>query len=603
MKQDRRMRRRDAVFPFGVGAIMDFLGDSFIAEDTRFWPGADELPRIECDSLRAVLDGAELRGVPVIDEEGGRKQPAVPFSRFPRWRFCAECSRMTRHGLDTAANASRCPQPGCGGALVPMRFLAVCEEGGHVQDIDWGWWVHGAAAPEGREQCRKKRDLRVVRRGEGSGQGLSSVMIRCDSCRASRSLGELSDSECLSRAGMRCLGRQPWEPEEAASQNCASPLRCVLRTSTAVHRSMTVSALDIPWGETTSDQRRSAIRTNAFFKLIKDGRGDRDLLMSMLLDEVSGATIEDVELALGGASPSLVASRALLADREWAALTGGGPCLEEGDGSEFRMRRARPMTATRLHPLADLISGVGLVERLREVIALEGFVRYKQKSPTRVDLWRTDDVWYPAVESFGEGILISLNEDRVAEWSRRPAVRARAEMLAKRADSSGNPFASGIFGPPPTPRFILLHTLSHLLIDRFEFHSGYTAASLRERVYAGEGDGAPQAGILIYTTSGDSAGTMGGLVRLGEPEFLPRILLTALEGADSCANDPVCAESTGQGPDALNLAACHACALVSETSCTRGNVLLDRGLVIGADGVPGYFEPVLEEARRMLFEV
>ena len=36
----------------------------------------------------------------------------------------------------------------------------------------------------------------------------------------------------------------------------------------------------------------------------------------------------------------------------------------------------------------------------------------------------------------------------------------------------------------------------------------------------------------------------------------------------------------GQGPDSLNLAACHNCALVPETACEEFNRFLDRGIVI-----------------------
>ena len=92
------------------------------------------------------------------------------------------------------------------------------------------------------------------------------------------------------------------------------------------------------------------------------------------------------------------------------------------------------------------------------------------------------------------------------------------------------------------------------------------------------------AGILIYTASGDSEGSMGGLVRMGQPQNLERVLRKAFEDAKWCSNDPVCMESSvyGQGPESLNLAACHSCALLPETACERFNRLLDRGLVVGS---------------------
>ena len=89
------------------------------------------------------------------------------------------------------------------------------------------------------------------------------------------------------------------------------------------------------------------------------------------------------------------------------------------------------------------------------------------------------------------------------------------------------------------------------------------------------------AGILIYTASGDSEGTLGGLVRQGRPDAFPRIFRKAIASARTCSNDPVCILSRGQGREALNLAACHACALLPETCCEERNGFLDRGLVVG----------------------
>jgi hypothetical protein len=89
------------------------------------------------------------------------------------------------------------------------------------------------------------------------------------------------------------------------------------------------------------------------------------------------------------------------------------------------------------------------------------------------------------------------------------------------------------------------------------------------------------AGILLYTSAPDSEGTLGGLVQLGEPATLGRLMEQALGQAALCASDPLCAESD---PDREGLtrngAACHACLHVPETSCERGNAYLDRTLLV-----------------------
>jgi hypothetical protein len=150
-----------------------------------------------------------------------------------------------------------------------------------------------------------------------------------------------------------------------------------------------------------------------------------------------------------------------------------------------------------------------------------------------------------------------------------------------------------------TPKFVLLHTLAHLLIRQLSYDCGYGSASLRERIYCGSGknDNTMQ-GILVYTASGDSEGTMGGLVRQGEPGRLEATFMEAVRVAEWCSSDPVCLESAGQGADNANLAACHSCTLVSETSCEEGNRLLDRALIVGSLNNPdlGFMTRLSENA-------
>jgi hypothetical protein len=74
----------------------------------------------------------------------------------------------------------------------------------------------------------------------------------------------------------------------------------------------------------------------------------------------------------------------------------------------------------------------------------------------------------------------------------------------------------------PGLRYILLHSFSHALMRQLALECGYTSASIRERLYARERqrEKEPMAGILPYTAAPDSEGTLGGLVRLGEPDQL-----------------------------------------------------------------------------------
>ena len=132
------------------------------------------------------------------------------------------------------------------------------------------------------------------------------------------------------------------------------------------------------------------------------------------------------------------------------------------------------------------------------------------------------------------------------------------------------------------PKFYLLHTLSHLLIKELTLTSGYSSSSLRERLYFSDNYGEEMYGVLIYTSSSDSEGTLGGLVKQGIPSNFFSIVENAIEKAKWCSFDPICIDSEGQGRNSLNVAACHACSLVSETSCEKMNVFLDRNVLVGS---------------------
>jgi hypothetical protein len=203
--------------------------------------------------------------------------------------------------------------------------------------------------------------------------------------------------------------------------------------------------------------------------------------------------------------------------------------------------------------------------------------------------------WLPAIKVYGEGIFLEVNSDELAKWAATvPGLRPEFRQLVAHYNAA----RTARLQPNRniTAKFMLLHTLSHVLINQLSFDCGYGSASLRERLYCDfSNPSRPMQGFLIYTASGDSEGTMGGLVRQGKPGRLEATLRRALQHAAWCSSDPVCIESKGQGSDNSNLAACHGCCLLPETSCEEGNRLLDRALLVGTPEHPtlGFFNKLL----------
>jgi MrfA Zn-binding domain len=236
---------------------------------------------------------------------------------------------------------------------------------------------------------------------------------------------------------------------------------------------------------------------------------------------------------------------------------------------------------------------VVLVERLREVRALTGFTRIESLSdyaeedelPTDhiMPLSRRSPTWVPAVEVRGEGIFIQFREDALREWQQLPAVQQQERVFFEshmqwRHSRHLVPAEANF----PGIRYVLLHTFAHALMRRLTLECGYSAASIRERIYAQApgSEGGPMAGILLYTSAPDSEGTLGGLVSLGRPEQLGWHIEGALEDMQHCASDPLCAEHSSREDHTLHEAACHACMFIPETSCERGNKYLDRSVLV-----------------------
>ena len=234
------------------------------------------------------------------------------------------------------------------------------------------------------------------------------------------------------------------------------------------------------------------------------------------------------------------------------------------------------------------VRNISLIHKVREVQALVGFSRLKPVEANMADnssdyivpVKQQDTNWYPAYEVRGEGIFIEFDENAISKWQdNNPEIQHRVDVLNENYRKS---FIGQSRPRKITAKFLLLHTISHALIKQLSFECGYSIASLKERLYCSEpADGKQMSGIFIYTASGDSEGTMGGLVRQGYADTFPGIFKKAMEESMTCSNDPVCSLSMGQGRDSLNLSACYSCCLIPETSCEEFNIFLDRGTIVG----------------------
>lgn len=615
--RERTIRRSQAIHPYGPGSILDWGQECFVVLDTKTGDGWKRAERVTLPRLQERLGAPDGFRLPPIKGEFSRAAPALAVMRFPRWLFCPTCRHMVRwsrddevklkRALDDKKRIPRCTRPKCDSSiLVPMRYVAACE-GGHLSDIDWWRWAHSRKKGAEGACDRTRPKLRFVA-DTRKGSSLEALYVECVACDAKRDLSDLQAKHALPAVGQKCDGRQPWQGKDEGV-DCDRPMRALLRSQTAVHFSQVVSALDI---HVTAERTVSKVA-----EAIDDIFQGNPLLRTFPHETVAGVLANEASSQLGRtvssseilealkelAMPAATDKRSTAApdgqedidailDEEWPALTTPTP---KGQVRGNLLVRAEPWKKFADAPvrLSTLIDEVFLIERLREVRVFRGFTRIRPDANTiRPDLGRLPrDRWLPATEVFGEGILLKFTEARLAEWetaNRHLLVQHLADVeanfkqseLMRRFDSVQHLL----------PRFIAVHTFSHLLMRQLCFEAGYGAASIRERLYVGP----KRVGLLVYTADGDSEGSLGGLVRQGRSDRLPGTIMAALERAAWCSNDPICSEMPAHGLAGLDLAACHACALAPETSCTHFNVLLDRTLVTGdgTDGRPlGLFAP------------
>lgn len=607
MMRRRSVRRAQAISPFGPGSVLDIGEESFVVLDTqrnrRAWDRKEQ--KITLDRLLPGKARDGFRLPPKLDVFSKKDVPALLIQRFPAWLFCPRCRRMYRvspeveEGLNN--NKPTCRQ--CkGSALVPMRYVAACPDG-HLSDVDWWRWAHsqkkGASG-----QCSPMNPRLLFKSDSDSGSMNKSLSIECARCGASRTLKDITTGSLRGLSGQRCSGRQPWQRKQDAV-DCSEEPRALLRSQTALHFAEISSALDLQDTDTgVTDELNTWLSEEIKF-LLQYGDPIPDPMKVKLArkasdkfdTEVDGAHVDRVIASLSGAgvraSSAPKAALNPLADEWFKLIT---PTPGDSRRAPLRVIGSDWNVGKEDSALARLIDSVMLVERLREVRALVGFRRLEPDATlVPPDLTGKQD-WLPALEVFGEGIFVRLSNAAMAKWeaSNGPALSARIKSIQDRLSQEGS-WVVDRFSMNPTllPRFIMLHTFSHLLMRQLSFECGYSGASLRERIYVLE----EGCGVLIYTADADSEGSLGGLVRQGKKDRIEDTITSALVRSTWCSNDPICSEMPPHGPDRLNQAACHACALAPETSCTHLNLLLDRKLVIGGggQGPVGFFDSIVSQ--------
>ncbi|MBI3269058.1 MAG: hypothetical protein HYZ53_08545 [Planctomycetes bacterium] len=595
-----QVRRSQVITTFGPGAMVDMPNHSVLIGGLEHWT-ADGRRVISEERLVAKVEALlntsplHLESPPVELADPNGPKTGIRAWEFPEWfvvQSDAGSGGMTRsrrlvHQRDLTRGRFK-DEDGKARPLVPVRFVQACLNG-HLSDIDW----YGFAHTDYETKCRRALFLEE----RGASGDLEAVWVRCD-CGAQRSLAQAT--RIADRTLGTCGGKRLWLGPRAG-EKCGGgigplqPNRLLIRSASNAYFPQTLSVISIPdpatlvrkavepvwkdfllYAESQEDvkrERRKAIVASAIEKF-----SDQEVFAEIHRRKGGGGA--------GGAGTTKTIKQAEL-EMLFASPESSGGDVPEGEFYARTMPLPGPESG-----LPPEVGRIVLVHRLREVIAQVGFTRFQPSMPDvdgelSLEVRRAplaqEMTWLPAVENRGEGFFIGFNKDALTAWAARPEVMERQKQLRAGFQEWGLAHA-GEKAQFPDIRYVLLHSLSHLLLTAVSMECGYAASSIRERVYASEAG----CGILLYTGTADAEGTLGGLVQVGRR--IAAHFQSALEAGGLCSNDPVCAlhEPKNKYDEKFLLgAACHGCLLIAETSCERRNEFLDRALVVPTVAGPG----------------
>lgn len=641
---DSDLRKNQLVVPFGVGATYNYLSFSAITMVVDEWS-------IKYEKKLALSEGLnDQRFIDYINKKlrnfegpesvrirflcspptsmnpyGSEKEKAVtgPYiaRKFPSWGSCSRCSALVKFN-PTNLSATKCQNPETppwmngqqtclslrhnAGNIEPVRFVAYCSRG-HIQDLPYIKIMqtecqsdcelnnkqHSAAAPS------------LYLSDDTLGFGFTSISISCGICRARKRFTGISNKEerekFISSYGekiFKCDGKKPWTSEP--NDECPEMLSVSPRAASKLYLPIQESALKIPDAESV---RHPFLDTDEVIKWNEKGTDlvrIRDIIEELDLDKKYSMSTENmlklIEEERDAAEHQSQENNDdnSLEDLDDSFLKKEFETLIKENVNEEDFVSKKEDIADYSPEIQQCFESLHSIKKLIEVTANLGFERkgdenadiVKSFQPARI----TED-FLPAFKSIGEGIFINFGIENLTRWySDNKGFKKLEEQLLKNGSSN---FNNHINAKNYDYRFILIHTFSHLLMRQLEIECGYSLTEIKERIYFSEKEN--MAGLLIYTASSDSQGSLGGLVRMIKPNFFENIFKNTIENSYVCFNDPVCIESKGQGYSGLSLGACHACSMVPDLACSTlpKNIFLDRNSLIGSEnGFKGYFNSI-----------
>lgn len=607
----------------GVGSLIETTDNSIIIETFDNWGYSDLNEKlahyiIKDDRLLQRLKNRfpnlkHLVAIPT-DRESFLHQVRPKASYFPKWLYCTHCNRFAtyfewKNRWRSAGknqdffNPPKCSNKDCKeNHLEQIRFVMTCRNG-HIHDLPWGFWNNRLSTDRTNDEekenenknekpigpqldfankCCEQQDL--IYRISRENTELSGIWVECKNCKKKENLKGIFNYEQI------CNGKKYWLGQTNGKfheEDCNEITSVKLKTSNSVYYANTLSSLFIP---ELQNPLSSEIRIE-IDNMIESGEFTTDLIVQLISIQKK-IEKELIQQYLDQGDIKYIPDNVYRQTEYDYFLE-----KEQPDNKQIKFQVID--CSYQINGFSKLVK----IDKQKRTTVQTSFTR---NEPIDIDSILQDQNEYeytvqrqsvsknnfdtktlPALESYGEGILFVLDKQKLEHWEQQQEVIERTEKIklnAQNADWKSHQIISKSL----TPRKVLIHTLSHLLMRELEYVCGYPASSLSERLYVSE----TMNGFLISAFDGTD-GYLGGLSNLcNDLENLNNIVNSAILRASDCSSDPICIESEGQGVGQLNLAACHSCTLTPETTCELSNLYLDRSLITNKNY--GYFKSTIE---------
>ena len=568
------IRRNQVLFNYGPGSLVNFRDEgaviSVIMSELQVWNAKAAKTKVNqvfhdtrlLKSLHnmdnRLINISYFRLPPIQPENKNNNQlshPHLQANIFPRMMLCGGCrslkfiSNWDQADYRPARYCAKCSKEAEKLIYVsPSRFVVICERG-HIDDFPYAHWLN-------RENSECETNHKNLKLDQTRGLGLSGLELSCYDCDAKVSMNGIFDKKQLS---YRCRAKKPWlieENKQEDNEECDCLMQAVQRNSQSVWTGMNMTSIYVPpWNSDLQEKLGEDEGGIPLWEKIEAHRDDLNRtrqFIHLFIDDIN-KILEFSDISKDDFFDMVKKEKELenkanvdLKVDEYNALIDSDDVISDRN---FQMRNIEPLPEklTYLLRLKEIL-------RLKEVRALYAFKRGNGE-PHYIN---NKVNWLPASEVFGEGIFIEFDGSKIKEVFEENEFTGllQEEERALRK------------------RYILLHSLSHFIMKAICIESGYSLSSIRERIYS-END---QNGILIYTSSSDSQGTLGGLSRLANKKRIESVLNRAFQLTSICSNDPLCGYGTLSVHEISNHIACHSCILLPETSCEHFNQLLSRDL-------------------------